>query len=180
MAQFLPPDRKYDRITTSNIADYVPLTSILDLCKPVLNTDNPSAVIITEFLNWQVHTNLPGKALSHFSQLPQRFHQKILEDTQNPAIAYSTGRVAFMEYHDFSENVIQYLRAALLATDNEIPDKKNPLRTWRSVADYNGLIARDFLRCQNRVLPAKWMLNCRRVNMMSGFERAVEWINSPK
>ena len=49
MVPFLPPDRKYDRVTTSNIADYEPLPSILDMCKPLLNTANNSAVIITEF-----------------------------------------------------------------------------------------------------------------------------------
>ena len=57
MTPFLPADRKYDRVTTSNIADYVPLASILDMCKPLLNTANPSAVIITEFKNWSQHLN---------------------------------------------------------------------------------------------------------------------------
>ncbi|KAL9964391.1 hypothetical protein ACROYT_G028026 [Oculina patagonica] len=181
MTPFLPLDRKYDRVTTSNIADYVPLTSILDMCKPVLNTANHSAVVITEFINWHMYTNLNEKALRHFSQLPQSFHQKVLEDTQNPAIAYSDGRAAYMDYyHDLSEEFIQFLRAALLVADLENPDARRRLRTWRSVADYNGLIARDFLRCQNRVFPAKWMLNCRRVTGMSGFERVVEWIFNPQ
>ena len=180
MAPFLPADRKYDRITTSNIADYVPLTSILDMCKPLLNTANPSAVIITEFRNWAQHTNLVQKELLHFVQMTESFRQKVLQDTQNPAIAYSGGRVAFMDYHDHSEELIEFLRAALLVSDHEIPDKRNQRRTWRSVADYNGLVARDFLRCQNRVFPAKWMQNCRRVTMMCGFERAVEWIVSPQ
>ncbi len=175
MAPFLPSHRKYDRVTTSNIADYVPLTSILDMYKPVLNTVNPSAVIITEFINWFQHTNLNQKQLLHFKQMSQSFRQKVLEDTQNPYIAHSNGKVAFLDYQDFSKELIQFLRAALLVPDHEIPDQRNRPHTWRSVADYNGLIARDFLRCQNRVFPAKWMLNCRRVTMMSGFERAVEW-----
>ena len=178
MAPFLPPDLKYDRVTTSNIADYVPLTSILDVCKPVLNTANPSAVIITEFQSWfdENHTNLIEKDSFHYYQMPQSFRQNVLEDTQNPAIANSKGRVAFVEYHDYSDEFIQFLRAALLVAEHEVKDKKSLLRTWRSVADYNGLIARDFLRCQNQVFPAKWMQNCRRVTHMTGFERAVEWI----
>ncbi len=32
MTPFLPPDRKYDKVTTSNIADYVPLANLLDTC----------------------------------------------------------------------------------------------------------------------------------------------------
>ena len=178
MAPFLPPDRKYDRVTTSNIADYVPLTSILDMCKPVLNTANPSAVILTEFQNWSNYNNLSQKELVHqFFQMPPSFRQKVLEDTQNPAIAYSTGRQAFTEYQDHSAEFIMFLRAALLVSEVH---ERNRKRTWKSVANYNGLIARNFLRCQNRVFPAKWLLNCRRVTMLHGFERAVEWIINQK
>ncbi len=178
MAPFVPPDRKYDRVTTSNIADYVPLTNILDMCKPVLNTANPSAVIVTEFQNWSNYSNLKQKELIQQFQMPQSFRQKVLEDTQNPAIAYSTGRQAFTEYQDHSPEFIMFLRAALLVP--EVPHGHKRKRTWTSVADYNGLIARNFLRCQNRVFPAKWPLNCRRVTMLHGFERAVEWIVNPK
>ena len=176
MSPFLLPDLKYDRITTSNIADYVPLTRILDMCRPLSNTANPSAVIVTEFINWQWCTNLNEKARHHFSQLPESFRQKVLDDTRNPAIANSKGKVAFVEYHDYSQEFIQFVRAALMVADHRPKEKGNRLRTWRSVADYNGLIARDFLRCQNRVFPAKWMQNCRRVTMMNVFWRAVEWI----
>jgi len=181
MTPFLPADRKYDRVATSNIPDYQPLTSILDMCKPLLNTANPSAVIITEFQNWSNHISLFQKELLHsLETVTGSFRQQVLQDTQNPAIAYSNEKVAFMQYHDHSKEFTQFLRAALLVTDRETPDKVNRRRTWRSVADYNGLVARDFLRCQNRVFPAKWMQNCRRVTMMTGFERAVEWIVNPQ
>ena len=180
MVPFLPPELKYDRVATSNIADYVPLTSIMDMCKPVLNTVNPSAVIITEFQNWTDHVSLFQKGLFNYSQMPQSFRQKVLEDTQNPAIAYSKWKTAFVDYHDHSQEFIQFLRAAVLVAEHEIPDKKSRPRTWKSVADYKGLIARDFLRYQNRVFPAKWMHNRRRVTMMNGFDRAVEWIMKPQ
>ena len=65
MAPFLPPGRKYDRVTTSNIADFVPLPSILDTCKPLLNARNPSSVIVTEFQNWVQFTNLMLEAQQH-------------------------------------------------------------------------------------------------------------------
>ena len=173
---FLPPDRKYDRLTTSNIADYVPLTSILDMCKPLLNTANTSAVIITEFQSWHQLTCLNEKLLNHFSQPPESFCQKVLQDTQNRAIAFSDGIVAYMDYYDLSEEFIEFLRASLLVSDHEIPNEVNRRRIWRSVADYNGLVARDFLCSQNRLFPFKWNNNCRRVTTMSGFSRVVEWI----
>ena len=180
MTPFLPADREYDRITTSNIADYVPLTDILDMCKPLLNKANPSSVIVTEFRNWSAHLKLTQKKLLHHLLMTKSFRQQVLQDTKNPAIANSYGMETFVEYHDYSAEFTRFVRAALLVTDREIPEKVNRRRTWRSVADYNGLVARDFLRCQNRVCPAKWMQNCRRVTMMTGFERAVEWIVSPQ
>ena len=179
MAPFLPSDRTYDRITTSNIADYVPLTSILDMCKPLLNTFlNPSSVIVTEFQNWSKFTNLEQEEKLRALTIQNSFRQNVLKDTQNPAIANSRRRQGFAEYHDHSGEFIIFLRAALLVS--EVPQERKHKRTWKSVAEYNGLIARNFLRCQNQVFPAKWLLNCRRVTMLHGFERAVEWIINPK
>jgi len=180
MTPFLPPGRKYDRVTTSNIADYVPLTRLQDTCEPLLNPSNRSSVIITEFHNWVQLTNLIHEAELRAYSMPRgkSFRRKVLKDTNDPAIANSTGYQAFVEYHDHNAEFIQFLRAALMVS--EIPDGRNHRRTWTAVADYNGLIARDFLRCKNRVFPIKWMLNCRRVTMLNGFERAVEWIAKPK
>ena len=179
---FLPPGRKYDRVITSNIADYVPITSILDTFKLLLNPSNPSSVITTEFINWMQFTNLRTEAIQRAQLLTlshdDTFRRKVLEDTKNPNIAYSTGYQAFVDYHDHSTEFVQFLRAALLVP--EIPDERKRKRKWNTVADYNGLIARDFLRCQNRVFPAKWTLNCRKVTMLHGFERAVEWIVEPR
>ena len=177
---FLPPGRKYDRVSTSNIADFVPLGTLLDTLKPLLNLNNPSSVIITEFQNWVQFTNWMFEAGKFACVMPRgnNFRKKVLEDTKNPAIAYSTARQAFVEYQDHSAEFITFLRAALLAS--EVPFQSNRKITWSSLADYNGLTARNFLRCQNRVFPAKWLLNCRRVTMLNGFERAVEWIVKPR
>ena len=180
LAPFLPPDRKCDRVTTSNIADFVPLSNILDTFKPLLNTSNPSSVIITEFQSWVQYTTLRREAMERAQFMPRSdsFRKQVLEDTKEPAISSSRAYQSFVEYHNHSAEFIQFLRAALLIS--EVPDERNRRRTWKSVADHNGLIARNFLRCQNRVFPARWMLNCRRVTMMNGFERAVEWIVKPK
>ena len=99
-----------------------------------------------------------------FMPKDESFRQKFFEDTKNSAIAY----------HDHSDQFIQFLGAALLVS--KFPHERNCRRIWKSVADYKGLVARDFLRSQNRVFPAKWLLNCRRVSLLNGFERAVEWI----
>ena len=173
IASFLPPYRKYDRITTSNTADYVPLTNLLDTCKPLLNLSNASSVIITEFINWVELTNLKEEAdrLATSMPLVDRFRRKVLEDTGNGAIAFSKEYRAFVEYLDRSAEFIKFLRASLQIFE----DGLNLRRTWKSLANHNGLIARDFLRCQNQVFPARWMMNGRRVTKMNGFERTVEW-----
>ena len=180
IAPFLPHGQTFDRVTTSNIAHYVPLARILGTFEPLLNTRNPSAVIITEFLNWLQFTDLREKAMIHSYFLPQgdNFRRKVLEDTKNPAISSSIAYQGFVDYCDHSAEFVQFLRASLLIS--KVPDERNRRRTWNSVADHNGLIARNFLRCQNRVFPARWMLNCRRVTMLTGFERAVEWIVKPE
>ena len=176
----LPPDRKYDRVTTSNIADYVPLTTILDTFEPLLNPTNPSSAIVTEFLNWTEYTNVQKEAVKQaaFMQRGNSFRRKVLEDTKDPSIANSRAYQSFVEYRDHSAEFIQFLRANLLIC--EVPGGRSSKRTWKSLAYHDGLIARNFLRCQNRVFPAKWMLNCRRVTILTGFERAVEWIAIPK
>ena len=176
IARFVPQGSRFDRVTTSNIADFVPLPSILDTYKPLLNVCNPFSVIITEFLNWSVYTDVKKELLerAHFMPKGDSFRQKVLEDTKNPAIAYSRAYQSLVEYHDHSGKFLQFLRAAVLVS--KPPEERNCRRIWKSVADYNGLVARDFNRCQNRVFPAKWMLNCRRVSLLNGFERAVEWI----
>ena len=147
--------------------------------KPLLNQSNPSSVIITMFLNWIEFTNIQAEARqrAQFMAPNDCFRKKVLKDTRNPAIANSSGWKTFLEYYDHSVEFIQFLRAGLLT--NEMSDGRNRRRTWKSVADYNGLIARDFLRCQNRVFPARWMKNCRSVTMLNGFERVVEWIVKP-
>ena len=88
--------------------------------------------------------------------MTKSFRQQVLQDTKNSAIAYSDGRVAFVEYHDHSEEFILFLRAALLVTDREIPDKVNRRRTWRSVADYNGLVARSLRSKRSRTTRTKF------------------------
>lgn len=91
IAPFLPQGQTFDRVTTSNIADYVPLARILDAFEPLLNQRNPSSVIITEFQSWLRFTDLRTKAMVHSRFLPQgdNFRRKVLEDTKNPAISNS-------------------------------------------------------------------------------------------
>ena len=176
---FLCPDRKYDRITTSNIADYLPVSSLLDACKPLLNAANRFSVVITEFQNWFMSTNLKLQIRSKLLTTSPSFVKNVLEDTNSPVIAHSSGLTGFVEYFDHTAEFIKFLRAALLVHDLEAK-RGGRRRSWKSLAEHNGLVARNFLRCENRISPSRWPLNCRRVTMLNGFQKAVEWIFAPQ
>ncbi|XP_072027811.1 uncharacterized protein, partial [Amphiura filiformis] len=54
----LPPGVQFDRIFTSNIADYVGTKTLLKTFKPLLKTSNKQAVLITQYLYWCKNTFL--------------------------------------------------------------------------------------------------------------------------
>ena len=87
------------------------------------------------------------------------------EDIRKAVIAFSMGYKAYVEYHDYSNEFIPFLRACLLVYGN--PDERNRRCIWKSVADHDVFIAQNFLCSQNRVVLAKWMLNCLRVTILA-------------
>ena len=176
---FLPASLKYDRITTSNLWDYCPLTVLLTQFKGFLNGTNPHAVMLTETDNW-VRNFMPE--VVHV--LPQLWGiddhiRKALHDTQNPELANSSGMSAVVEYFNITSEFLMFLRASLLtsSTDKDLTSlkRKNKMPSVKSLVGSLGLHLRDFTRNQNTVSPFKWALNCRRVTMLRGFERTLEW-----
>jgi len=180
---FLPASLKYDRITTSNLWDYCSLTGLLTKLKGFLNGTNPHAVMLTETQNW-VRDFMPE--MLHV--LPQLWGiddltRKALQDTQNPELANSSGVSAVVEYINITSEFLMFLRASLLtsSTDKDLTSLKRKKRipSVKSLVASLGLDLRDFTRNENTVFPFKWALNCRRVTMLRGFERTLEWKLSP-
>ena len=170
---FLSAEQKFDRVTTSNLGDYLPLPSLLDECKPLLNTANRYSVIVTEFLNWYINTTLKMEIYVQLKRMARSFFNKVLADTGSPAIAYSSGVTGFVEYFDHTKHFMKFLRAALLISD--LHSESAGRRSWKSLAEHNFLTARNFLRFENRIFRFRWPLNFRRVNILNGYEKAVEW-----
>ena len=175
----LPASRKYDRITTSNLWDYCSLTGLLTKFKGLLNVTNPHAVILTETQNW-VRDFMPE--MVHV--LPQLWGiddliRKATQDTQNPELANLSGMSAVVEYFNITSEFLMFLRASLLtsSTDKDLASfkRKNKIPSVKSLVGSLGLHLRDFTRNENTVFPFKWALNCRRVTMLRGFERTLEW-----
>ena len=176
MQPFLPDGLAFDRVLTTNLSDYIPLTTLLELGRPLLNRANPSAVIVTETFNWFNHN--PEIQIKILMESALHVHaEKVLQDTGSAAIANSQGKNGFIEYYDLSPEFLRYIRACLLSSDLNIASRgKRLLPSSKAMALKHGLVLRNFLRNENRVFPFRWPMNCRRVTQLSGFERAFEWV----
>ena len=175
---FLPVSLKYDRITTSNLWDYISLPGLLTKFKGFLNGTNPHAVMLTETQNW-VRDFMREVTFSAQLWGVADLTRKALKDTQNPELANSSGMAAHVDYLNVSSEFLMFLRASLLvsSTDKDLASlkRKNKIPSVKSLAGSLGLHLRDFTRNENTVCPFKWALNCRRVTMLTGFERTLEW-----
>ncbi|XP_068697075.1 uncharacterized protein [Montipora foliosa] len=180
---WLPPDLTYDRIAISNLWDYYPLAVLLRKLKDFLNTSNSHAVILTETENW-IWDFMPEfiSLVLPYRICVDDLCKRALRDTGNPELAYS-GVPAVVEYLNLTSEFLMFLRASLLAS---CPDKelasfkgKKKIPSVKSLASSMGLQIRDFIKNENTVSPFRWALNCRRVSMLTGYERTLEWTLVP-
>ena len=177
MQPFLPDGLAFDRILTTNLSDYIPLTTLLELGRPLLNRANPSSVIVTETMNW-LERNQETQMKMMMETALHVHAERALQDTGSAAIANSQCKMCFIEYYDLGPEFLRYIRVCLLSSDlNKARGKMEKwLPTSKAMALKLGLVSRNFLRNENRVFPFRWPLNCRRVTQMIGSERAVEWV----
>jgi len=84
-----------------------------------------------------------------------------------------------VEYLNLTDEFCMFLRASLLAscTDKELASfkRKKKIPSVKSLVSSLGLYFRNFIRNENTVFPFRWALNCRRVVMLRGYERVLEW-----
>jgi hypothetical protein len=174
---YLPEGMSFDRITMSNLWDYVPLRDLLNMMKPLLNTLNKSAVIVTETQNWarqflDIHVKIFGMTRSPGSEL----RKKVLQDTGNRAIAESNGIHGFRDYYSLTEEFTSFLRASLLNSSKYSNlNPKSLLPSVNQLAAELGLKSRDFICRENKVAPFQWTVNPRRVTLLRGTELSIEW-----
>ena len=175
IAPFLPDGLTFDRVSTSNLCDYLPLPTLLKMCRGLLNPANRSSMILTESCNW----------FYRFSEILVRIQLDFtfglaqataMGDTGDVKLVEHSGRTAFVEYYSFSNQFGKYLRASLLLDKSEGLDGKKTVPSARTMALRYGLVLRDYRHNKNRISPFRWPINCRRVTQLNGFERAVEWV----
>ena len=180
MQPFLSPELKYDRILTSNLSDYIPIGDLLLSFKPLLKQSNKRAVLVTETLIWM--KKFFSLKLSFFETALKLLNLKeaALKDTKNTAIVQSRSEASYIEYLNLTEEFETYLKASLLACDSKLVwplhRKGIPLPSVNKMAKSFGLVCRNFLKNENSIMPFRWPLNCRRVTILNGLERTVEWV----
>ncbi|XP_072025642.1 LOW QUALITY PROTEIN: uncharacterized protein [Amphiura filiformis] len=172
------PQPKYDRIFTSNVADYVGTHKLLVAFKHFLNTENRFATLVTQHWNWYLVT---GTANFDNPLKPMDISLPSLDASANNVMrrsALDTGKVIivpsrYQEYMNNIGNFVTFLKADFLACNphNRIP-------TFQDIKNSSGagLRMRDFRRGLNQVVPFQYRRNVRQVNMLRGqMARMVEW-----
>ncbi|XP_038048057.1 uncharacterized protein LOC119722104 [Patiria miniata] len=160
----------YDRIFTSNLADYVGFAKLLQTMKPLLDASNSYSAIVTESMNWI--EIVPGADIKKAVQTPEfaQCNQALYLDTGKEVDGFNGIR----EYYDNTICFLMYLRADLMAGGFGIPSLKE-VPSFESVKKYHGLQMRDFRKGQNKLVPFQYRVNARDLTMLNGYGRTVEW-----
>ncbi|XP_072051332.1 uncharacterized protein [Amphiura filiformis] len=171
--------KSFDRIFTSNVADYVGTRTLLQAMEPLLNVDNKYATIITQYWNW--YGLFPESLVDHETHVKDGTNARCLEsaqkDTKQKFTMATAPRFWVQEYFNNTKWFLMYLRSDLLACTSEFSSnstlvKVPSLQEFKSVGN---LRMRDFRHEVNRVAPFRYRRNIRPVNMLRGMSRMIEW-----
>ena len=181
--QHLEEDTVYDRILTSNLMDYVFLPNLLNLCSQMLNHDNHHATIVTETILWsqEIMPEAEVKFPSNILAIP-KLVKIAFEDTKRSLSDKDAG-TGVTEYLDNSWEFINYLRALFYANrlkEDGKSESTNPTPTVPVIKELGNefqLQLRDGFRNENRIVFFRPAVNRRRVTIISGKERYLEWIS---
>ena len=172
----------YDRILTSNMMDYVLLPTLLKLCSQILNHDNDLATITTETIVWEKQVmpeagfSLPAKQL----QAP-KLTKIAIEDSKRSSLTQEDNG-AIIEYLDNSSEFLIYLRAMFYAhrlkrmAESGSTYPKPTIPVIKEFGKEFQLRLRDGSRNENRIVFFRPAINRRRVTIVRGMERYLEWV----
>ena len=187
--KYVEEETKYDRILTSNLMDYIILPRLLEICSRKLNHENPFATIVTETHNW-IRDFCPEAnveaSMTQFSKGIQ-LKKRALEDIKNARQLVSGNGLSgngFREYLDNSAEFMDFIRALFHAysirkgrNDDADSTEKPKIPTVKTLGNEFQLKLRDGFRNENRVAVFKMAVNRRRVTMINGIQRVLEWVS---
>ncbi|XP_033635672.1 uncharacterized protein LOC117296738 [Asterias rubens] len=168
----------YDRIFTSNLADYLGIARLLQTFKLLLNFNNSFSALVTETMNW--FKLIPEADLEKLQETPEiwkcfaAYIQDIPQMTHDLPMTFDTGFNSLREYYNITSCFLEYLRADIMAGEIETEPLEN-VPSLKTTMEYNGMRMRDFRKKQNKIVPFQYRVNARDLNMMIGCNRAVEW-----
>ena len=181
--QHLETGEVYDRILTSNLMDYILLPDLLKLCSEMLNHSNEYATIITETITW-IELCPQGDITWPLNQIKILMLLKIaMEDTKRSPFAEDDSGVSVVEYLDNSCEFVDLLRALFytdrlkkMTGDFPTTSKTCPIPITKELGNEFQLCLRDGVRNENRIVFFRPAINRRRVTIVDGFERYLEWV----
>ncbi|XP_033646972.1 uncharacterized protein LOC117306597 [Asterias rubens] len=166
----------YDRIFTSNLADYIGFGKLLQTFKPLLNQSNCSSVIVTETINWAEFLPQAVCKPEHkeYKRCIVAYCLDTGRDLKNLLRKFDIGLHTWMDYFDSSAYFLAYLRAQIMGGGFGVPPLTK-VPSFGEVMKYNGLEMRDFRKKLNRLVPFQYRVNARDLNVITATDRAVEW-----
>ena len=187
--QYIEEETKYDRILTGNLMDYIMLPRLLETCSRKISHENPFATIVTETQNWtrdfcpegDIQYSLNSEAIQHsLSSKAIQLTKLALNDANNRRQLDSSN--GFREYLDNSAVFIDFVRALFHAFSIKkewyADAGDNPkIPTVKVLGNEFQLKLRDGFRNENRIAAFKMAVNRRRVTMMTGLDRVLEWVS---
>ena len=110
-----------------------------------------------------------------FTPENEYFSRIVMQDTNNPTFACDGG-TTFREYLDNSHELQDYLRALFFVYHKRCGAGTFKLPTLKELGNEFQLRLRDGFRNKNRIVFFKQAVNRRRVTMITGLERYMEWV----
>ncbi|XP_033109910.1 uncharacterized protein LOC117111149 [Anneissia japonica] len=166
---------EFDRIMTSNIADFTNIKVLLSSMRPLLSTTNKHAVLVTELLNWTCtcpEADL-GNPQNSFKVHHLGLSDKMVKDTGRRELANILQ--GMKDYYDDTTLFTRYLRILFLAITDKPSVKEEVPFFLKAFDNIEGFRLRDFTKELNKVMPFRYRLNTRPCNQCTGFERNLEW-----
>ncbi|XP_033127641.1 uncharacterized protein LOC117125278, partial [Anneissia japonica] len=164
---------KYDRIMTSNVADFTGIKQLLSSMRPLLSTTNKHAVLVTETMIWHAFVQ-EAYILHPLNRLKiQPLSEVMVKDTGRRELQ-NIDHTKF-DYFDNTSSFIRYLQLVYLATINK--ERKNDYIPTLStiVRNMEGFTLNDFTSGLNKLVPFRYRVNARACNMENGYRRNLEW-----
>ena len=182
--EFIEKEAKYDRILTTNLMDYIILPDLLEICSRNLNHGNPFATIVTESQNWTRDFYPEADVTGIVNEVGEclKLSNTAYKDTKNLR-QVQDGGTGLREYLENSSKFIDFIRALFYTHAMRKKFKQEDghaefpaIPTVKGLGKEFQLQQRDGFRNENRIAPFKMAVNRRRVTMITGLDRIIEWV----